>query len=341
MKDLKNHSLLRHNTFGIDARCRRYVEYSSEGEAKTIACGLTDADRPLLLLGAGSNLLLTSNFNGTVITPEPRFDVRAEAANGNEGDVLLHCWAGTTFDDVVAYAVKKGWHGLENLSLIPGEVGASAVQNIGAYGAEAKDVISEVRAIEIETGKIRVFSNGDCGYSYRQSKFKHEWKDRFLITEVTYKLSLAFEPKLDYGNIRSRLEELNIEHPTAQQLRDVIIAIRREKLPDPSVQGNAGSFFMNPIVSKEKFEQLAAEYPDIPHYVIDDCHIKIPAGWMIEKCGWKGRALGKAGVHSRQALVLVNLGGATGGDILRLCEAVKADVKAKFGIDINPEVNIV
>lgn len=341
MKDLRNFSLLEHNTFGIDANCRRYIEFASEDEAVAIVNGLTDADRPLLLLGGGSNLLLTSDFKGTVITPEKRFSVKAEADDGDADHVFLHCWAGTTFDDVVAFAVSKGWHGLENLSLIPGEVGASAVQNIGAYGAEAKDVIDEVRAIEISSGALHIFKGSDCGYSYRQSRFKNEWKYRFIITEVTYRLSLIFEPKLDYGNIRSCLSELGIQHPTAQELRDVIIKIRREKLPDPQVQGNAGSFFMNPIVSRQKYEQLKAEYQDIPHYSIDDSHEKIPAAWMIEKCGWKGRNLGKAGVNPRQPLVLVNLGGATGSDILSLCKAVRADVKAKFGIEINPEVNII
>lgn len=340
MKDLKSYSLLRHNTFGIDARCDRFLEYASAEEAVEIVRGLKETDQPLLLLGGGSNLLLTGDYHGTVITPENRFEV-VESEDADEADgIYLHCWAGTTFDDVVAYAVKQGYYGMENLSLIPGQVGASAIQNIGAYGAEAKDFIDEVRAVEIATGNLVVFSNDDCEYSYRQSKFKHAWKDKFLIVQVTYKLSRAFVPKLDYGNIRMKLKEQGIGQPTAQQLRDVIIEIRREKLPDPQILGNAGSFFMNPIVSREKYEQLAAEYPGMPHYTIDGEHEKIPAGWMIEQCGWKGRPLGKAGVHSKQALILVNLGAATGTDILNLCEAVRADVKHKFGIEIYPEVNI-
>ncbi|SFG20668.1 UDP-N-acetylmuramate dehydrogenase [Prevotella sp. KH2C16] len=340
MKDLKSYSLLRHNTFGIDARCDRFLEYASAEEAVEIVRGLKETDQPLLLLGGGSNLLLTGDYHGTVITPENRFEV-VESEDADEADgIYLHCWAGTTFDDVVAYAVKQGYYGMENLSLIPGQVGASAIQNIGAYGAEAKDFIDEVRAVEIATGNMVVFSNDDCEYSYRQSKFKHAWKDKFLIVQVTYKLSRAFVPKLDYGNIRMKLKEQGIGQPTAQQLRDVIIEIRREKLPDPQILGNAGSFFMNPIVFREKYEQLAAEYPGMPHYTIDGEHEKIPAGWMIEQCGWKGRPLGKAGVHSKQALILVNLGGATGTDILNLCEAVRADVKHKFDIEIYPEVNI-
>lgn len=340
MKDRKHYSLLRHNTFGIDARCDRFLEYASADEAVEIVRSLKDADRPLLLLGRGSNLLLTGDYHGTVITPENRFEVVESEGAGNGDSVYLHCWAGTTFDEVVAYAVKQGCYGMENLSLIPGQVGASAIQNIGAYGVEAKDFIDEVRAIEIATGNLVVFGNDDCEYGYRQSKFKHAWKDRFLMLQVTYKLSRTFVPKLDYGNIRMKLEEKGIERPTAQQLRDVIIEIRREKLPDPEILGNAGSFFMNPVVSRRKYEKLAAEYPGMPHYTIDGEHEKIPAGWMIEQCGWKGRALGKAGVHSRQALILVNLGGATGTDILDLCEAVRKDVKHKFDIEIYPEVNI-
>jgi len=340
MKDLKDFSLLEHNTFGIDAKCSRYLEYSSVEEAVAIVRGLEAADSPLLLLGSGSNLLLTDDYCGTVITPENRFDVEAFTLDKQPDSVYLHCWAGTTFDEVVAYAVGNGYYGMENLSLIPGEVGASAIQNIGAYGAEARDIIFEVQAVEIATGNMLTFNNQDCEYSYRQSKFKHEWKDKYLITVVTYKLSRTFTPKLDYGNIRAKLEEKNIQQPTAPQLREAVIEIRQEKLPDPKVQGNAGSFFMNPIVSHERFEQLTAMYPAFPHYTIDADHEKIPAGWLIDKCGWKGRSLGKAGVHSKQALVLVNLGGASGKDILQLCETIRSDVKNKFDIEINPEVNI-
>ena len=183
--------------------------------------------------------------------------------------------------------------------------------------------------------------NEDCEYSYRQSRFKKDWKNRFLITGVTYALSREFHPHLDYGNIRSELERKGIAKPTAQQLRDTIIEIRNAKLPDPKVLGNAGSFFMNPIVTRARYEKLAALYPDMPHYKVDSRHEKIPAGWMIDQCGWKGKSLGRAGVHDKQALVLVNRGGATGTEIVALCEAIQKDVKAKFGIDIHPEVNII
>lgn len=349
MKDIRDYSLLAHNTFGIDAKCKRFLEYSSVEEAQQIVAGLTAADQPLLILGGGSNLLLTGDYEGTVIHSaikgiEVLDNETLAAAEGenlkNPDFVFLNCGSGEVFDDVVAYAVEHGYHGAENLSIIPGEVGASAVQNIGAYGVEAKDIIYKVEAVEIATGKVVVFDNQDCQYSYRQSRFKHEWKDKYLVTHVIYRLSKHFVPDLDYGNIRTSLTAKGIENPTAQQLRDVIIEIRNAKLPDPKVQGNAGSFFMNPIVEKAKYEELAAQYSGMPHYTIDAGHEKIPAGWMIDQCGWKGKSLGRAGVHDKQALVLVNRGGATGQEIVNLCETIRKDVKQKFGIDIHPEVNV-
>ena len=338
MKDIKNYSLLAHNTFGIEARCHRFLEYSSVEEAQQIVSSLTAEDEPLLILGGGSNLLLTGDYPGTVL--HSAIKGMKVLSDMEPASVFLECGSGEVFDDVVAFAVENGYHGAENLSIIPGEVGASAVQNIGAYGVEAKDIIYKVEAVEIATGKLVVFDNADCEYSYRQSKFKHEWRDKYLVTHVVYRLSRTFVPDLDYGNIRSSLEKKGIASPTAQQLREVIIEIRNAKLPDPKVQGNAGSFFMNPIVEKAKYEELAALYPGMPHYTIDAEHEKIPAGWMIDQCGWKGKSLGNAGVHDKQALVLVNHGGATGADIVRLCETIQKDVKEKFGIEIHPEVNI-
>ncbi len=243
--------------------------------------------------------------------------------------VFLNCGSGEVFDDVVAYAVEHGYHGAENLSIIPGEVGASAVQNIGAYGVEAKDIIYKVEAVEIATGRVVVFDNQDCQYSYRQSKFKHEWKDKYLVTHVIYRLQKTL--RLTWIMVISvHLWRLSISRIlTAQQLRDVIIEIRNAKLPDPKVQGNAGSFFMNPIVEKAKYEDLAAQYPGMPHYTIDEDHEKIPAGWMIDQCGWKGKSLGRAGVHDKQALVLVNRGGATGEEIVNLCETIQEGCEAE------------
>lgn len=333
MIDQKNYSLLRHNTFGIDAKCKRFIEYSSVEEAQQVARMITDADQPLLILGGGSNLLLTGDYNGTVLHSGIRFLEQTDECH-------VRCGSGFIWDDVVDYCVANNLYGAENLSIIPGEVGASAVQNIGAYGAEAKDLIECVEAVEIETGQICRFTNTECAYSYRQSKFKHAWKNRFLITAVTYKLSKTYNPKLDYGNIRVALAAKGIDNPTAMQLRETIIDIRNAKLPDPKVLGNAGSFFMNPVVPTHKYNQLAQQYVGMPHYTIDSEYEKIPAGWLIEQCGWKGKALGKAAVHNKQALVLVNCGGATGSDVVQLYKTIQHDVKQKFDIEIKPEVNI-
>ncbi|MBF1462916.1 UDP-N-acetylmuramate dehydrogenase [Prevotella pallens] len=333
MIDQENYSLLRHNTFGIDAKCKRFIEYSSVEEAQQVARMITDADRPLLILGGGSNLLLIGDYNGTVLHSGIRFLEQTDECH-------VRCGSGFIWDDVVDYCVANNLYGAENLSIIPGEVGASAVQNIGAYGAEAKDLIECVEAVEIETGQICRFTNTECAYSYRQSKFKHAWKNRFLITAVTYKLSKTYNPKLDYGNIRVALAAKGIDNPTAMQLRETIIDIRNAKLPDPKVLGNAGSFFMNPVVPTHKYNQLAQQYVGMPHYTIDSEYEKIPAGWLIEQCGWKGKALGKAAVHNKQALVLVNCGGATGSEVVQLYKTIQHDVKQKFDIEIKPEVNI-
>jgi UDP-N-acetylmuramate dehydrogenase len=337
VKDFYGFNLKEHNTFGIDVKCRRFIEFESVDELLQIVNSLTDADKPLLVLGDGSNMLFTADYEGTVLHSAIKGHVAVQTDEG----IMLRCGSGEVWDDIVSLCVSNRMYGAENLSLIPGDVGASAVQNIGAYGAEAKDIILKVEAVDLQTGKMCEFTNEECEYAYRKSKFKGEWRNRFVITYVTYKLSEVFCPCLDYGNIRAELEKRNIKVPTAEQLRNVIIDIRNEKLPDPKVEGNAGSFFMNPVVPKAKYEELVARFGNVPHYSVDDNNEKIPAGWMIDQCGWKGKSLGKAGVHSRQALVLVNRGGAEGKDIVALCDAIKRDVKDKFGIDIVPEVNII
>lgn len=340
MRDLRDYSLLEHNTFGIEARCRRFLEFDSVEEAVRMVHSLSGADEPLLVIGGGSNLLLTQDYQGTVLHSAIK---GVEATHDPDGEhVYLRCGSGEVFDEVVSYAVSHGYHGLENLSAIPGEVGASAVQNIGAYGVEAKDVLHEIEAVEIATGKLVAFRQEECDYAYRKSKFKTAWKGRFLITYVTYRLSRDFRPRLDYGNIRGALQAQAIEQPTARQLRKTICAIRASKLPDPKVLGNAGSFFVNPVVDEAKWRSLSERYPGMPYYVVsgEKGEYKIPAGWMIEQCGWKGKSLGPAGVHDKQALVLVNKGGATGKDVLQLCERIRNDVRRRFGVEIYPEVNI-
>ena len=333
MRDIQNYSLKAHNTFGIDAKCSRFLEYESVDEALVVAEILREAGTPYIIIGGGSNLLLTKDFEGIV--------VHSAMKGVSFGNREMRCGSGEVWDDMVALSIRRGLYGMENLSLIPGDVGASAVQNIGAYGAEVQDVLLELDAVEIATGQMRTISRTQCEFAYRQSRFKKDWKNKYLITSVTYALKTVFVPRLDYGNIREELSRRGIGEPTPQQLRETIIAIREAKLPDPKVTGNAGSFFMNPIVSRETYELLAKQYEGMPHYDVDDDHVKIPAGWMIDRCGWKGKSLGRAGVHDKQALVLVNLGGATGAEIVALCEAIRKDVKGRFGIEIHPEVNIV
>lgn len=332
MKDLRNYSLKLHNTFGIDAKCSRFVEFAHEEEVVKFITG-GELTEPFFVLGGGANILFTKDFNGTIL--------HSAIKDVNRDGNLLRFGSGVEWDDVVAYSIDHGLYGAENLSIIPGEVGASAVQNIGAYGVEVKDLITTVEAIDLKTGEKVVFENSDCEYGYRQSKFKNEWKGRYFITYVTYRFEKVFRPKLEYGNILSYLESHGTKNPTAQELRNAIIEIRNSKLPDTKVLGNGGSFFINPIVGRAKYEELRTNYPEMPHYTIDEEHEKIPAGWLIEKCGWKGKSLGRAGVYEKQALVLVNRGGASGEEILNLCRAICDDVKKQFDIEIHPEVNII
>jgi len=331
---MDNYSLLHHNSFGMDIRAKRFFEYTSVQELKELIASIP-ADEEILHIGGGSNLLFTGDYQGTILHSAIK---GIEVTDETDDDVLVRVGAGVIWDDFVAYCCEQGWGGVENLSLIPGEVGASAVQNIGAYGVEAKDVIVLVEAVELRSGQLRVLGNAECNYAYRQSIFKNELKGKYAVTYVTYRLSKHPQLKLDYGNIRSVLE--GKDGLTIKDVRQAIIDIRNAKLPDPKVQGNAGSFFMNPVVSREKFLSIQKDYPNMPFYEVED-GVKIPAGWMIEQCGWKGRALGRAAVHDKQALVLVNLGGASSDEIVALSDAVCKAVLDKFGIEIHPEVNFI
>ncbi len=357
MLDIHNHNLKAYNTFGIDAGCARFVEFCSEDELRAFLQSEGASLGEYLILGGGSNLLLTGDYPGTVL----RSAIKGIESTDDGDSILVSAGSGEVWDDFVALCIERGWHGAENLSGIPGDVGASAVQNIGAYGVEVKDIIYKVEAIEIATAQPRTFTNEECQYAYRQSRFKQDWKNRYIITRVVYRLKKTFEPHLDYGNIRQQLtsvvssditspdsvsssvtsSNIDLSAVSAADVRRAVIAIRNEKLPDPRIEGNAGSFFMNPIVDGEKYKQLAVIYPTMPHYPMDGGREKIPAGWMIEQCGWKGKTIGRAGVHARQALVLVNRGGAMGAEIVSLCDAIRHDVNERFGIDIHPEVNIV
>lgn len=338
MKDLRNYSLKHHNTFGMEAKASRFMEYANVEDAQQIAAVLRAGQEPFLIIGSGSNLLLTADFEGIVVHSVIK---GIEKRTGEDGATVVRCGSGELWDDVVAWCVGEGLGHLVNLSLIPGEVGASVVQNIGAYGSEVSEFVASIEAVDIATGERVTIAPADCDYGYRKSKFKTVWKNKYLITAVEYLLPVETQLNVAYGNIRAELERRGIDKPTADELRSTIIGIRQNKLPDPAVEGNAGSFFMNPVVPRAKYEELAALYEGMPHYDVDDEHVKIPAGWMIEQCGWKGKSLGRAGVHAKQALVLVNRGGATGDEVVRLCEAIRRDVKEKFGISIYPEVNIV
>ncbi len=330
-----DYSLLGHNTFGMDVKATKFLEYNSVAELQEmIRQGIIT--EPWLHIGCGSNILFTKDFEGTIVHSRiTGIEIVAE----NEDFVDVEVGGGVVWDDFVNITVENGWYGAENLSLIPGEVGASAVQNIGAYGVEVKDLITEVEGVDMKSGEMRLFTNADCDYAYRHSIFKTELKGRYAITHVTYRLGKKSVLHLDYGNIRAALPA-DKKELTAADVRKAIIDIRNAKLPDPRVTGNAGSFFMNPIVSTEKFEELLILYPSMPHYEAKG-GVKIPAGWLIEQCGLKGMVQGNAGVHKNQALVLVNRGGAKPEEIVALSEYVRRNVKEKFGIEIKPEVNFV
>lgn len=339
MNSKKNESLLTYNTFGIDVRCEELIRYDSVAELQRLVPSLQG--RRYLHIGGGSNLLFLSDFDGVILKSDI---VGIDVISESETEVILRAGAAIVWDDFVDFCTGHGYYGLENLSLIPGEVGASAVQNIGAYGAEAADRIVNVELVDLRTGELKTMLRSDCSYGYRHSIFKEDGvRGCYAVTHVTYRLDRTFKPALEYGGIRHALVEAGLQEDklTAMQLRQTIIDIRRHKLPDPKVTGNAGSFFMNPVVPRLQFEDLLSKYPQMPHYEVDDDNVKIPAGWLIDQCGWKGKTLGPAGVHPMQALVLVNCGGATGADIVSLCDAIRNDVQSQFGIAIHPEVNFI
>ena len=292
MKIIDNCPLKERHTFGMDVKADRLIEFANEDELKS---ALTGAVKPLLFMGGGSNLLFLNNYSGTVLhSVIDNINIVAE----DDNSVSVRVGSGVVWDDFVAYCVEKGWWGVENLSLIPGEVGASAVQNIGAYGVEVKDVLQSIEAISVDDLSKRIFTNAECNYAYRDSIFKKSLKGKYVITYVTYRLSKKANPNIGYGALKSVLAE----NPSLKEIRDAIIAVRNSKLPDPKVYGNAGSFFMNPVIPMEQFVALQSRYPDIPSYPASDGYIKVPAGWLIEKSGWKGKSLGNAAVYEKQAL---------------------------------------
>lgn len=327
-----NCSLADRNTFGMDVRADRLIDWATTDELKN---ALPDIETPVLMIGGGSNLLFMGDFKGTVLHSTI---TSIDIIDSTDDLVYVKVGAGVVWDDFVAWCTINGFWGVENLSAIPGEVGASAVQNIGAYGAEAKDVIDTVQTICLTDGTERDFSKAECRYGYRQSIFKNELKGQYAVAYVIYALSKVPQPKLGYGALEQEVERLG--GPTLANIRQAVISIRDSKLPDPKVLGNAGSFFMNPVVTEQEFNIIRSNYPDVPSYPASG-GIKVPAGWLIEKTGWKGRSLGPAAVYDKQALVLVNRGGATGADVKRLADTIIADVKQKFGIALSTEVNYI
>ena len=331
------------NTFGMKVSCRLYVEVTEPEDLLTL--DFDALPQPLFVMGGGSNLLFTGDFPGTVlhmanqgITLNPVISTKAEGRAEKSATVA----AGVVFDDFCAWAAAEGLWGPENLSLIPGEVGASAVQNIGAYGVEAKDIIDTVHAFDRQERRFVDIPGADCGYGYRTSLFKTAWKGRYIITAVTFRLSTVPQPKLDYGGVRKALGD---REPAPQVIRDTIIGIREQKLPDPKEIGSAGSFFCNPVIDREHFERIVAiakaengpEY-EVPHYDVGE-KVKVPAAWMIDQCGFKGMRLGGAQVYPKQPLVIVNATGtATPEEIVALEQRVIGTIKEKYGIELHPEV---
>ena len=336
MRIEENYSLEKHNTFHLPVKTRWFMEYATEEELGRILRDEYFQECFSLHIGGGSNLLFINDFNGIILHSQIK---GMQIVEDTDDTVLLRIGAGEIWDDVVAYAVSNGWGGIENLSLIPGEAGAAAIQNIGAYGVEIKDVIEKVETYNQLSFEKRVFTNEECLYGYRDSYFKNEHNDPHIVTYIQIRLKKKPEFSINYGNVRSELAKY--PELTLQAVRDAVISIRRQKLPDPEELGNAGSFFMNPVIPIAQFEELKKKYPEIPSYPAGEELIKVPAGWLIEQCGFKGKSHGQVGVYEKQALVLVNLGEAKGHEIALVAESIRTAVKEQFGIEIVPEVKYV
>jgi len=332
----ENVDLKDYNTFGVSVLGRYFVESDEVKALADFVRGQTWDPELVLVLGGGSNFLFTGDFPGVVFYPVMK---GIEVVEEDQACVYVRVGSGELWDDFVCWAVEQGYGGVENLSLIPGHVGATPVQNIGAYGMEVGNVIERVEAIHLQSGRVELVRAAACRFGYRDSVFKNEWKNQFLVTHVTFRLAKEPVFNVSYGSLREeveRLGELSLNH-----VREAVIRIRNQKLPDVRLLPNAGSFFKNPLMRREQVERLRKQYPTLPVYPLDEDYVKVAAGWLIEAAGWKGRALGRAAVHDKQALVLVNRGGATGEEIARLANEVKNAVFMAFGVWLEPEVNII
>lgn len=338
MNRFSDFSLKTYNTFGINSIASNVVMPETSADFRDTA---KSATAPFFILGGGSNVVLPDRYEGTIIHPINKGIYKIDERGDQgclDGRVMVEAAAGEVWANFVDYCIAQGWYGLENLAGIPGTVGASPVQNVGAYGAEAKDVIDSVHCYEIGTGNELWIAHDDCQFAYRWSRFKGEWKDCYIIDRVRFRLRETFTPNLSYKALSSAVDDN--KNMTARQLADIVVSIRDSKLPNPMEIGSAGSFFKNPVVDSDTFHRLKEQYPEIVAFAVDNGGFKLAAGWLIDQCGWKGGSLGKAGVYEKQALVLVNRGGATSSDIIALSQQIISDVKAKFSITIEPEAII-
>ncbi|AMM51948.1 UDP-N-acetylenolpyruvoylglucosamine reductase [Rufibacter sp. DG15C] len=339
MQIKKEVSLKPYNTFGIDAKASLLAEFSTTQELQDILQHSAIKPLPKLILGGGSNVLFTQDVEAAVLLNRIKGITQEDQPDGEH--VLVTSGSGETWHDLVLYSIEHHLGGIENLSLIPGTVGAAPLQNIGAYGVELKDTFYSLEAVEMETGKLITFTKDQCNFGYRESIFKKDAKGKYIVTSVTLQLTRKPTFNTSYGAISQTLEEMQVKELSLKAISDAVIHIRRSKLPDPAKIGNAGSFFKNPEIPIAQFELLKAQYPNMPGYPVSEFTVKVPAGWMIEQCGWKGKVLGQHGVHKDQALVLVNYGGATGNEVKELAYEIIHSVQEKFGITLTPEVNII
>ena len=337
MPALKNNfSLESHNSFKLKVSAKYYIECQSTGDIREFLQSGMYPRHPLLILGEGSNILFTRDYPGTILRPLIS-DIGITGETGS--DITIRAGAGMNWDELVEWTVQRNYWGLENLSLIPGSTGAAPIQNIGAYGAEIREHIVSVETIDLRTGSVKVFSNPECRFSYRYSIFKEASHKEYLISHVNLKLTKIPSARISYGKLKDELP--SGREPGIRDIRDAVIRIRRQKLPDPAETGNAGSFFKNPVIPLPAYKELEAAWPGIPSYPATPGYRKVPAAWLIEESGWKGKRMGNAGTHPKQALVIVNHGQATGQEILQLSEKIAEDVRAKFGISLEREVNLV
>jgi len=338
MNIIENYPLLKLNTFGIDVKAKYFTSINTINELIEVTKTNVFKDLELLILGGGSNILLTKDFDGLVILNNIK---GKEIIDQNQQSIFLKIGAGENWHELVMYCVDNGWGGIENLSLIPGNTGTAPMQNIGAYGVEIKETFIELEALEISSGKIVKFNNSDCEFGYRESVFKNKMKNQYIILNITLELKKNPVLNINYGDVKAILESQNIKNPDIKEVSNAIISIRQSKLPDPKKIGNSGSFFKNPIVSLNQREQIKKKYPNVVNYEINENEFKIAAGWLIERAGWKGKKFNNYGIHEKQALVLVNYGLANGMEIFELSEKIILDIKDKFGITLEREVNII